>query len=116
MNSWLPSSVSPRARATERAMAAASVSASRVITSVAPNSARTVSSDRSGQDSGGSAPGSALTVASLGQAGQSRAAPRLTRVPPTTATSIAGMMRFHGRASTAKTTVLTPASSAMGWV
>ena len=97
-------------------MAAASVRASSVITSVAPNSARTVSTDRSGQDHGGRALGSALTVSSRGACGQSMAAPRLTSVPPTTATSMAGTMRFHGRASTANTTVLAPASRAMGCV
>ena len=97
-------------------MAAASVRASSVITRVAPNKARTVSSDKSGQDKGGRAPGRALTVPSRGACGQRAAAPKLTRVPPTTATSMAGTTRFQGRASTANSTVLAPASSARGWV
>ena len=89
-NSRLPSSVSPNLRATALAMAAASVSASKVITSVAPNRLRTVSIDRSGHDNGGRAPGSAGTVASGGHAGMAARSASDTNVPATTATSIAG--------------------------
>jgi hypothetical protein len=65
----LPSSGSRSRAAIARAIAVASVSASSVITSVAANRLRTVSIDRSGIESVGSAEGSGGTERSAGDSG-----------------------------------------------
>ena len=71
-----------------------------------------MSIDRSGQDSGGSGPGSACTVASTGHEGTSQAASFATSAPASSASSMAGTQRFSGRAITATSTVIKAASSA----
>ena len=66
-----------------------------VITRQAGSSRRRVSSDRSGSESSGSAPGSAGTVLSGGSA-RACCASWASSVPATTPTSIAGTRRFSG--------------------